>query len=299
MQDFSDFIFENFGMVLQATYPFLLMIAGVLVTARCLKFVFKRILPGPKRYVISAAEDSRAFDKPGGLAARKMVMVNGGRADVYPDLGIAKSVGAGPEYRVHAFDLETGEEVAPPKGNVRLIHPIKRGGGEPLGLTHRNQGSQPRRLETIRQAHEEVLTRWRVYELDIAAMIDYPSMSDVRVPETAAMVRAMRAAMDARDGGVFEEYRAAVRQFEIAFDAAEHEARERAVSTLPEADRTRLSQAKNLLAIAENAAATEAERQTAYSRLRRVLDGLIKIPQPALAELEHKMRLQLSSVHNG
>lgn len=156
------------------------------------------------------------------------------------------------------------------------------------------ENTEPFRLEAIQQAHNRVLARWRVYELDIAAMIDYPSMSDVRVPETAAMVRAMRAAEDARHDDSFESYRAAVRHFETAFDAAEHEARARAVSTLPEDDRVRLDKAKQLLAVAEDSAATEHERQTAYKRLRHVLDGLILIPPRALAELESKVMPQLT-----
>ncbi|WP_285318915.1 hypothetical protein [Pseudarthrobacter sp. lyk4-40-TYG-27] len=42
--------------------------------------------------------------------------------------------------------------------------------------------------------HDELLLRWRRYELDPASMIDYPALTDVRLPETSALIKAMRTA---------------------------------------------------------------------------------------------------------
>ena len=42
--------------------------------------------------------------------------------------------------------------------------------------------------------HDELLLRWRRYELDPACNIDYPELTDVRRPETSALIKAMRTA---------------------------------------------------------------------------------------------------------
>lgn len=42
--------------------------------------------------------------------------------------------------------------------------------------------------------HDELLVRWRRYELDPASSIDYPALADVRLPETSALIKAMRTA---------------------------------------------------------------------------------------------------------
>jgi len=42
--------------------------------------------------------------------------------------------------------------------------------------------------------HDELLVRWRRYELDPASSIDYPALADVRRPEPSALIKAMRRA---------------------------------------------------------------------------------------------------------
>ncbi|WP_425861431.1 hypothetical protein [Arthrobacter sp. TWP1-1] len=42
--------------------------------------------------------------------------------------------------------------------------------------------------------HDSLITRWCRYELDPALSIDFPAMSDVRIPETAALIRSVTAA---------------------------------------------------------------------------------------------------------
>lgn len=42
--------------------------------------------------------------------------------------------------------------------------------------------------------HDELIARWRRYELDPGCMIDYPALTDVRAPETSALIKAMRRA---------------------------------------------------------------------------------------------------------
>lgn len=57
----------------------------------------------------------------------------------------------------------------------------------------RQREEQPAR-QAAAELHNAVLKRWQRYELDPALAIDFPAMSDVARPETAAFVKAMREA---------------------------------------------------------------------------------------------------------
>ncbi|MDJ0315639.1 hypothetical protein [Arthrobacter antibioticus] len=49
-------------------------------------------------------------------------------------------------------------------------------------------------LLAITAQHDVLIAQWSRYELDPGAAIEFPSMSDVRVPETSALIRAVAAA---------------------------------------------------------------------------------------------------------
>jgi hypothetical protein len=161
------------------------------------------------------------------------------------------------------------------------------------------QAGQASQAEVLRlqQAHDAVNRRWLEYELDVGKLIDFPAMSDVREPLTVAFLRAKREADGLRPDapGDFTtaarlaEYRAAVRSFELAFDVAEREAKRVKDSNFSEPERQRLATARKLLRIASDRAATPAERQTAYKRARRELDGLIVLPEATIAALEKRI----------
>lgn len=71
--------------------------------------------------------------------------------------------------------------------------------------------------------HDTLLARWSRYELDPAYCIDYPAMTDVRRPQTAALVRAMREADQLRNAR-HQEYAPAVVRLGLALSAAEQAA---------------------------------------------------------------------------
>ena len=152
-------------------------------------------------------------------------------------------------------------------------------------------------VQALVDDHDAVNRRWLDYELDVGKLIDFPMMTDVREPLTVAFLRAKREADGLRPEGPgrittaagLAAYRAAVRDFEVAFDVAEREARRMRDSNFTGPERERLATARKLLRIASDAAATPAERQTAYKRARRELDGLIVLPEATLASLEEKI----------
>jgi hypothetical protein len=158
-------------------------------------------------------------------------------------------------------------------------------------------------LERLFAAHDAVTARWLEYELDVAKIIAFPAMSDGRQPLTAAFLRAKRVADGLRPASAkarltkdqLTEYRNAVADYEVAFDVAERDARRLKDSSFTTGERKRLDTAKQLLTIAIDEAATPAERQVAYRRVREELDGLISLSDEAIEVLESKVSLELTT----
>ncbi|NMR30330.1 hypothetical protein [Crystallibacter degradans] len=157
-------------------------------------------------------------------------------------------------------------------------------------------------IEALMADHDRVNARWLEYELDVGKLIDYPMMSDVREPLTVDFLRAKRAADALRPGSAADittdarlvEYRDAVRAFELAFEIAEREARRIKDQHFSGPERQRLNTARRLLTLAVDEAATGAERQLAYLRARKELDGLLALPEEAIAALEQRVAPQLA-----
>ena len=167
----------------------------------------------------------------------------------------------------------------------------------------RRRHTQGTQLERLFAAHDAVTARWLDYELDVAKLIAFPAMSDGRQPLTAAFLRAKRVADGLRPASAkarltrdqLTEYRNAVADFEVAFDVAERDARRLKDSSFTVVERKRLDTAKQLLTIAIDQAATPAERQVAYRRVREELDGLISLSDEAIEVLEGKVSLELTT----
>lgn len=160
-----------------------------------------------------------------------------------------------------------------------------------------------RQIDRIVADHDEVDRRWLDFELDVAKLIDYPLVTDMREPLTQTFHRAKRVAdglrpddrSELRAEGSLERYREAVRDYEVAFEAAVREAKRRAQSGFSDAERGRLESARRLMALAENEASTTAERQSAYKRARKELDGLIALPDATTHDIERRIAGELSA----
>lgn len=159
----------------------------------------------------------------------------------------------------------------------------------------------PTQLDQLFAKHDDITARWLEYELDVAKLIAFPAMSDGRQPLTAAFLRAKKVADNLRPAtstakitaDEVAEYRAAVTDYEVAFDLAERDARRIRDSSFSTAERKRLDTAKQLMTVAIDQAATPAERHIAYKRVREELDGLIALSDEAVEILEKKVALQL------
>ncbi len=158
-----------------------------------------------------------------------------------------------------------------------------------------NHVAQWRSLRRILEEHSRTDARWLAYELDVAKLLDFPLMTDMRDPLTVAFHKAKLRADFLRpvkaedllgDREATAQYRHAVEDYVTAFNTAETEAMRRRRSDFSGADQQRIARAQNLLRVASDPAATSQERGRAYDLARRELDGLIVLPATTQAGIE-------------
>ena len=226
---------------------------------------------------------------------------------VFPLFGVLAGVGRAWERGArlrHKRRLEVMRAKAELKAAARgLTGPVPVAGGADAAAAPTSDGSPNAQLARTFAAHDAVTARWLEYELDVAKLIAFPAMSDGRQPLTAAFLRAKKVADGLRPESLkaritkdqLTEYRNAVTDFEVAFDVAERDARRLRATSFSAAERKRLDTAKQLLSIAIDQAATPAERQVAYRRVREELDGLILLSDDAIEVLEGKVALELEA----
>lgn len=155
------------------------------------------------------------------------------------------------------------------------------------GRSKLDEASARRELTKLLEQHDRTDTRWLDYELDVARLLDFPMMTDMRNPLTVAFHKARNRAdllrpADADDVHGDREaaldYRDAVHEYVTAFDVAEAEAIRRRRSDFSADAQERIERAQRLLRLASDSAATPGERQNAYAKAQHELDGLIALP---------------------
>jgi hypothetical protein len=180
----------------------------------------------------------------------------------------------------------------------RLKQQTKIAIAEASGQKRENANGYRREIAKLLAMHDRTDARWLDYEVDIAKLLDFPLMTDMRNPLTVAFHNAKRQAELLRpdrpedllsDRTAQLEYRDAVHDYVGAFEIAEAEAIRRRRSDFSEDDQQRLARARHLLQLAEDEAASPQERQNAYARASRELDGLIVLPPPARASIERRI----------
>jgi hypothetical protein len=196
------------------------------------------------------------------------------------------------ERRLERYRIRQQTKVAIAQASGRPAHP---GDGEAL---------RRREVKKIIAEQDATDARWLDYELDVAKLLDFPVMTDLRDPLTIAFHKAKRRAdllrpdssddlLGDRDAQL--EYREAVHDYVTAFDIAEAEAIRRRRSDFSSADQERLARAQRLLRLASDSGATPQERQNAYARARTELAGLIALPAVAMAGIERKIAGELEA----
>ena len=169
---------------------------------------------------------------------------------------------------------------------------------EASGRARTNEAANRREMTRVLRRHADTDARWLDYEIDIAKLLDFPLMTDMRSPLTVAFHKARSHADLLRpdsvddildDRGAQIAYRDAVNEYVTAFDVAEAEAIRRRRSDFSAEAQERLNRAQHLLRLAADDGATSDERRAAYARARKELDGLIVLPPATRASIERKI----------
>ena len=168
---------------------------------------------------------------------------------------------------------------------------------------HENKALRRREMTNLLALQDKTDARWLDYEMDIAKLLDFPMMTDMRAPLTVAFHRARQRADLLRptgpddllgDRGAQVDYRDAVSDYVSAFDVAEAEAVRRRRSDFSADDQERLGRAPAPRPFSLRGA-TPQERQNAYARARAELVGLIALPAVTIAEIERGIAGELES----
>lgn len=169
---------------------------------------------------------------------------------------------------------------------------------EASGRGRVDEAAARREAGKVLQRHDGTDARWLDYEMDVAKLLDFPLMTDMREPLTAEFHRARSRADLLRpasaddlisDREALVDYRDAVHDYVSAFDVAEAEAIRRRRSDFSTEAQERLERAQRLLRVASDGSATAEERRSAYSKAQRELDGLIVLPAVTRAGIERRI----------
>lgn len=158
--------------------------------------------------------------------------------------------------------------------------------------------------EKLVARNHEVRKAWGSYETDMAKIIDFPMMNDMKEPTVSTLHGALRKVRQLEPASVksvahipYTEspFAGAVQDLEIAFETAEREAKKVAWSKFTVEERKNLAKAKDLLALAMDTGASASERQIAYKRVIKELEGLVSIPSQAMLAIESSTKLELTA----
>lgn len=192
--------------------------------------------------------------------------------------------------------------------NRRRAEPSREVAPEPGSATEipqrsaKDHAAQWRSLRRLIAEHGQTDERWLAYELDFAKLLDFPLMTDMRDPLTtefhkaklrADLLRPVKAEDLLDDREAADRYLAAVADYVTAFNAAEAEAMRRRRNDFSREDQQRIARAQSLLRVASDSAAAPRERQGAYDRARKELDGLIVLPPATQASIGRGISGQL------
>lgn len=207
--------------------------------------------------------------------------------------GVAKGISAAHQRRVERRQVR-----------YRIKQQTKVAVAQAQAQHRKDRAAQQRDIAHAVDEHNATDARWFGYETDLVTLLDYPMMIDLREPLTVEFHKAKRRAdllrpddpsalVDDLPGQA--EYRDAVHAYAIAFDVAETEAKRRRHGGFGPGEQQRLSRAQHLLRLAFDEAATPQERQSAYARARKELDGLIVLPQAGVQQLEARIAGRLEA----
>ena len=169
---------------------------------------------------------------------------------------------------------------------------------EAAGRSHTNEIKYRRELRKVIEQHGQTDARWLEYEIDVAKLLDFPLMTDMRNPLTMDFHKARRRADLLRPENANDldgdreaqlEYRDAVHDYVTAFDVAEAEAIRLRRSTFSDEDQQRIARAQSLLRLAEDEVRRPRNGRTPTRAPGSSSTGILALPAATRASIERKI----------
>lgn len=185
----------------------------------------------------------------------------------------------------------------------RMLETRRADEADKLAAAGRDENTR-RDITRVLEEHTRTDLRWFDYETDVAKLLDFPLITDMRNELTVAFHKAKQRAdlirpADAEallgDKDAQREYRDAVHEYVTAFDVAETEAIRRRRSDFSENEQQRMVRAQHLMRLAQDENAPRAERQTAYAKARKELEGILVLPAATREALERRIIKELEA----
>ena len=142
--------------------------------------------------------------------------------------------------------------------------------------------------------HQKIVSAWLEYEMDLKKALEYPVMLDTTDPVTSTLVKLVVKTGDIKSfeprdvmvNPIKTSFYNSVLELEAAFTAAENNAKKISNSIWNDLEKKKVETAKSLHALVMDDSASSSERQLAYDRLFKTLDGVMEVP----AKSKNKMR---------
>jgi hypothetical protein len=145
--------------------------------------------------------------------------------------------------------------------------------------------NERKRLDAIEKQYAD-------YEQDIVKLIKYPVMTDLTNTYTAAFNSALRKTRRLYEEGDIAAYKDSLDTLEDAFHIAESNARKISLSQLLADERSKVTDARQMLAVALDEASSETEKKNAFKGAMRNLEGIVAVPDAAVASLRQQIGLR-------
>lgn len=173
---------------------------------------------------------------------------------------------------------------------------------ESTAVLSSESSATPSKFHRLSQKLDKIKHEWVSYELDLMKILEYPAVTNMNIPATFEFHKSMRKAShllsetDPTVSNEIKEFEEAVLDVEHRFEVMIAEAKRLKWNDCTEKERVSLQMAQSLLAIASNSASSPHERQIAYKRLMKEVEGIIILPEKSIAELEAKISLAIDSL---
>lgn len=147
-------------------------------------------------------------------------------------------------------------------------------------------------LASLQKIVDKVSSERFSMEMDIVEILKHPVIFDMSFPATKNFMMLMNKVKLYRPesskvdpNGMFSQ---SVQELEFAWTFLKNESRRLLLSNFSEEERQRVERARKLISIALDSAVTPHERQAAYKRVVKELEGVIVVPPKAISILEEK-----------